>query len=709
MTLLAPWTALAAGLVGGGLLLVMYMLRLRRRPVRVTTTMFWGDPPRDLEANVPLRMVRPAWTLLLQALAVAMLALALGRPATDASVGSADEVYILIDRSASMNALDGGGGRSRLDAAREGALEVVSGVGGLGGARALVVAFASRAEAVTSMTSDRGALAAAIAGIEPTDEAGDLGAALDLVGALIASRAGERDAPAAARVVVLSDGSFERGAARSLAGAAIEFRTMGSIGPSGGVGVQPGVSEGQGAEPDRGAARDGGRDNIAIAALAAQRDVADPARVRVFVRLISVRSVETPVTVTLRLDGAELARRAVVLPAMASAPSSGAGGGDEASESRPAERSISLEFTQIAGGVLTASIDREDLLAADNRAAVVVPAVQRPRIVLVSPGEPDMFLVDVLEALPPAWLRSISAAQYESPLGAELGEQADLVVFDRVRPGVLPRCASISFGAGVPVAGLDGEPEDARPPTAAAGTSSGDPPVLISASQWDRNHPALANVTLDSLRVSRAIPLRVGADEVAVDGEPSSAQAVPDRTPVRVLAWGLDGPLIVEARDAGVRRIVVGFALRDSNWPLTVGFPIFLSAAIDDLVFAGSPGRGVAYDAGSLIAPPDLAGQALEVRDADGRVVARGLGSGVVPRAGLYTLAGGGAERPLAVNVAGSHESRVLVEPRLRIAGAELAGATGAAHPTELWFWFVLGAGALLLVEWVVYLLVARV
>ncbi|MCA9288000.1 MAG: VWA domain-containing protein [Phycisphaerales bacterium] len=697
MTLLAPWTALAAGLIGGGLLLVMYMLRLRRRPVRVTTTMFWGDPPRDLEANVPLRMVRPAWTLLLQALAVAMLALALGRPATEAGVGSVDEVYILIDRSASMNALDGGGGRSRLDAARDAALDVVSGVGGLGGARALVVAFASRAEAVTSMTSDRGALSAAIGGIEAADEAGDLGAALDLVGALIASRAGERDAPAAARVAVLSDGSFERGAARSLAGAAIEFRTMGSIRAVRGDADQGGA----GVAPEQG----GGRNNVAITALAAQRDIGDPARVRVFARLISVRGVETPVTVTLRLDGAELARRAVVVPALSTPDDGGAGGPGDGESARPAERSVSLEFTQVSGGVLTASIDRDDLLPGDNRAAIVVPPVQRPRIVLVSPGEADPFLMDVLEALPPAWLRSISAAQYESPLGAELGEQADLVVFDRVRPGVLPGCASISFGAGVPVAGLDGTPEDARPPTA----SAGDAAPLISASQWDRGHPALASVTLDGLRVSKAIPLRVGGVGGAVDGAPGSTEANVDGTPARVLAWGLDGPLMVETREGGVRRIVVGFALHDSNWPLSVGFAIFLSAAIDDLVYAGSPGRGVSYDAGSLIAPPELTGQSLEVRDAEGRVMARGLGSVVVPRAGLYTLAGAGGERPLAVNVAGSHESMVLVEPRLRIAGEELAGATGAAHPTELWFWFVLGAGVLLLIEWIVYLLVARV
>ncbi|MFY7874007.1 MAG: dihydroxy-acid dehydratase, partial [Pirellula sp.] len=53
------------------LLLALYLLKLRRRPLRVVSTLFWPRASEDAQVNVPLRWLRPSWLLLLHLLALA--------------------------------------------------------------------------------------------------------------------------------------------------------------------------------------------------------------------------------------------------------------------------------------------------------------------------------------------------------------------------------------------------------------------------------------------------------------------------------------------------------------------------------------------------------------------------------------------------------------------------------------------------------------
>ena len=89
MTLLAPADAIVAGVAGGLLLVLLYILRLRRRPMRVSTILHWPKAAVDAQANEPFQRLRPSWLMALQALAIALLALAAGRPALDDGAGSA--------------------------------------------------------------------------------------------------------------------------------------------------------------------------------------------------------------------------------------------------------------------------------------------------------------------------------------------------------------------------------------------------------------------------------------------------------------------------------------------------------------------------------------------------------------------------------------------------------------------------------------------
>ncbi|MBZ0172981.1 MAG: BatA domain-containing protein, partial [Phycisphaerales bacterium] len=73
MTLLSPGTMLLAASLTVPPLVVFYLLKLRRRPLRVTSTMLWEQAAHDMQVNVPLRWIRPNWLLLLHALILALL------------------------------------------------------------------------------------------------------------------------------------------------------------------------------------------------------------------------------------------------------------------------------------------------------------------------------------------------------------------------------------------------------------------------------------------------------------------------------------------------------------------------------------------------------------------------------------------------------------------------------------------------------------
>lgn len=83
---------------------------------------------------------------------------------------------------------------------------------------------------------------------------------------------------------------------------------------------------------------------------------------------------------------------------------------------------------------------------------------------------------------------------------------------------------------------------------------------------------------------------------------------------------------------------------------------------------------------------------------------------GVLPRAGLYRVAMGDGEVPVAVNLMDAWESEARVRESVDLGGqtatAEGGGRVGAV---EVWEWFVLGALGLLCVEWLLFAWRSRV
>jgi hypothetical protein len=662
VTLLAPGTMALAGALTVPVLVLFYLLKLRRRPLRVTSTMFWEQATGDLQVNVPFRWIRPEWLFLLHILILAMFLIAIGRPAVEARGTDAGRVFVVIDRSASMNAVDTPTGARRLDEARRLAGEEIATLSRRGEPpEFVVIAAGAGASVLGPPTRDPRRAAALVDRVTPSDQSGRMDEALALVRALTMGEGDEDEQATPPLVVIATDG------------ADLDERSLGA-----GVRTRVLIVEGVSPTPP----------NAGIVALAVERDPERPETVGVFVRLLNTGPREITVPLSARLDDRPVARRAVTIP----------GAGRE-----PGETIASFRFDSEAGGLLTMALELEDALPADDSASAVLPPHLRPPTLLVVPGSPggdgiaeartraDPFLLDVLEAIGTAGLRVIDADRY-ARAGSGVWEGFGLIVFDRVRPGEPPPRPTLSFGGGWP--GLVAVPGEG---------SSGRTAVIA----WDRAHPVMRDVVLDTVIVGERV--RLPEDDAKLDESFARAR--------RTLARGEDGPLIIEIDDAGTPRIVVGFALEQSNWAVHFSFPIFMLSAFDRL--APGSDRGTWFDTASeaFVRFERPAREARIVGPAGERTITLpgASGSAVVPlgvpeRAGVSTITTGtGETRRFAVNLLDPGES-ALLWGRAEGAPDGAAGVVGrdAGGLVEIWWAFVLGAAGLLVIEWVLYAARAR-
>jgi uncharacterized membrane protein len=97
-------------------ILALYFLRLHRQQVTVPSTLLWAAVLLDHHANRPWQKLRRNWLLILQLLTLLALILALARPALPLPLAFQGHVVVLLDGSASMQAVRSDG-RTRFDAA----------------------------------------------------------------------------------------------------------------------------------------------------------------------------------------------------------------------------------------------------------------------------------------------------------------------------------------------------------------------------------------------------------------------------------------------------------------------------------------------------------------------------------------------------------------------------------------------------------------
>ena len=507
---IAGLIAAAAGLSG---LAVFYILKLRRRPVRVSSTLLWQRAVKDLQVNTPFQKFRSNLLFFVQLLAILLVAAAIGRPALHAGGPTPGYAVIVIDNSASMNALDTPPDapiterRTRLDNAKQEAARLARDLIGSGASRVAVVQFAHRARTAAPFTTDLTTILETIESITPTDQPSDLVPMLSLLDTLSLS-------------VVEDDELVE--ASTVVAYLFTDARDPGGLSVSANVDVRPQLVGHRTARETAGTNTEPKPPfNLGIAAMTARRDFNDPAVVRVFLRVVASSAPSASPIVELRLDGSIIAAQ-VELRA------------DDADDRRRRTPPRRVHHRKHGRRPADRTLPGNDALAADDSASLL-PRRHDARVLVVAPREhqpmatpttrvrrrspqpfdarsrlarPDPFLLNALDVLDIAQLLVVDLSAYESsarsPIGLDELSQFDLIVFDRVEPSRLPpRSSTLSLGAGLPTLGVRVIEQRENDPDYVPST-----PFLT----WRRTDPLLRHVSLDTVLIAPPKIIRTGAD-----------------------------------------------------------------------------------------------------------------------------------------------------------------------------------------------------
>lgn len=189
------------------LLVLLYILKLRRSEVIIPSTMLWMRSLQDLTANAPFQKLRRNLLLLLQILILLFLVFALSRPFIKTSGIEGRNLCLLIDHSASMQTREDGG--TRLEEAKVEALKVVDSMER--GDKAMVIAFDDSADVRCELTDDRYYIRNAINGIAADDTRSDVKDAAQILRSVAPINPDVTAVIANLEVLVFSDGNFAEG------------------------------------------------------------------------------------------------------------------------------------------------------------------------------------------------------------------------------------------------------------------------------------------------------------------------------------------------------------------------------------------------------------------------------------------------------------------------------------------------------------------
>ena len=336
-------------------LLALYFLRLRRTRRAIPSTMLWKRETQDIRANAPFQRLRTSLLLFLQLLVLILLGIALMQPQIDAGGRRGGKTVILIDNSASMNTVDQEDGRSRLEEAKAQAIERVQELhggglfGGLPG-EVMVVAFNEDPEVRTPFTDSRNQAVMAIEGITPTDATSKISSALELARAyatVIDPENTDLSMVEPAMLELYSDGRIADLEENVLqATESIDYHVIGSVDSS----------------------------NISIISLAADRPYDSPGKLQVFTAFqnTSPEPVETSVQLSVNGTVRLITPKPVLIPAATV---------DESGNWIAGRRQISFTpFDQPRDAVIEVEVLRDDVLAVDNVAALVVPPMRKLKV-----------------------------------------------------------------------------------------------------------------------------------------------------------------------------------------------------------------------------------------------------------------------------------------------------------------------------------------
>ncbi|WP_437980603.1 vWA domain-containing protein [Sorangium sp. So ce117] len=379
-------TLLQIGALAGAVVVVFYILKLRRRPVAVPFSRIWERILRDKEATSLFSQLKRLLSLLLQLALLALLLLALGDPRPQANLVEGRNIVVLIDASASMQAIDVA--PSRIELAKEEVRKMVRGLSGSD--RMLLAQMDAAITPLSTLTGEISELEAAVAAVRPTDATADFARALRFASDTLSGLPSPE-------VIVVSDGALgeptDAGGQVRLGDIKLSYLPIGK-----------------------------GSRNAAITEFSVRRYPLDKSRYEVMLEVTNTSDEPLDLELSLLGDGQLTDLTRIRLKPKEKLPRfypnlSGA--------SKTLEAKLAL-----ADG-------SSDDLPADNRAYALLPERRRARVQVVSAG--NMFLEAAL------LLDEYLDVTFVDPQRYPAASSFDVTIFDGVAPSVAPGSGSLLY------------------------------------------------------------------------------------------------------------------------------------------------------------------------------------------------------------------------------------------------------------------------
>ena len=604
---------------------IFYILKVRMRRMPVSTVMFWEQVFDEKQPRSMWQKLRHIVSLLLQLLFLCLLVAAVTDPFFDSDIREQRRVVVVLDTSASMQAPSENGG-TRFAAAKVQIGRMIRGLK-IRDEMALIVA-GGRPQVVCGLTSHQRTLQVRLEEITPADGPTRVAAAVEIGRRLLPDQMNEE-------IVVVSDGCFTGAAAL-----AAEDQIMWS---------QIGASSA----------------NVGITRFQVRRSLLDPITYQILIEVGNFGDESLDCSLDLKLNGELLD----VIPLALSA-------GETRAEVR--------EETSVRGGVISAEVQWEDDLAADNTALAILPERLRIPVTLVTDG--NWFLQRVLEANDIVELTLATDVPQNLPPGGVL-------VLHRKVPEQIP--AGNVFVV---------QPTAATEFWDLAGSIA--QPLV---DKQDKSSDLMRHIRLDNILMPEALKLIPKIDSKtlveSISGDPLYLQIPHDNGNILVLSVNLD----------------------QGDLPLRTAFPIMLTNALS--WFAGGKGELIESlatgDTRSLLMPSKLQKVAAQhnnqlsltapdesqqhIRVVDGHCMIGPLG-----QTGIWKLTevrnadtpdvdlpvAPGASLQIACNLTDPLESDLRItediKPRQKFLNAGFGGR-------PIWFYLVIAAILLTMIEWLLF------
>lgn len=683
-----PWWGALLMFLAPLVLILLYFLKLKRKPIQVPSTFLWKKSIEDLHVNSLFQWLRNNILLILQLLVLLALIYAILAPRLHGAGGEGKHYILMIDNSASMSATDLG--QSRLEWAKAEALKEIDAAGDddIG----MLIVFNSRAEIRQSYTSNRSVLRQRVRDIEATSRTTQIREALDLADSLANPRTSSENeavkpenadpnkqmtyaAPEGvkAEVHLFSDGRFPDEANFALGNLDLRFHLAGQTDAA-------------------------GRNNVGIVDFNAVRDETDATLVHVHATIVN--HTDRPVTcrfdMEVNVEGTLNKRFNPEVTVPAARQREGA----ENTDLRPGEHSVDLDVSGLDDqkeAVMHAELKGvNDALPLDNQAWLVMGVVRKSRVLIVGPSNRILhafFDDDATKTIAEVTWMSDAEFRDEGERRKKYSEPArtgayDLIVFDRVSPPTeddMPRANTFFIGAAPPSIKIDPAKKVEK--------------VFVKG--WANQQSVLRYLT--------------SLHEIGV-GSAFRVEDLPPKTP-RLLEAEDNVVLMFSLSRGPHTDVVQTFSLINdkeewnTNWPLQPSFPIFWrnvlyslgnlsDASTEEATQPGMPKR----------LRPGSAVEKIKVTDPDGAIKdLERVGNRTdfdyqaTDRLGVYVAEWKGGGRTFVVNLLDSEESSILPRSNIRIGDSDVAASETQRRTRELWKWAVVAGLLFLLLEWWVY------